>query len=50
MAGILGIPFDKVTQVALIPVAYTRGTQFKAAASKPLQDALHLESGQISVR
>jgi nitroreductase len=44
VAGILDIPFEKVTQVALIPVAYTRGTQFKPAARKPLEDVLHLES------
>ena len=44
VAEIVGIPFQEVTQVALIPVAYTLGTQFKAAARKPLQEVLHLES------
>jgi len=30
-AGILDIPYDKVRQFALIPVAYTHGTDFKPA-------------------
>jgi nitroreductase len=29
VAEVLGIPFDEVTQVALLPVAYTIGTDFK---------------------
>ena len=44
VAAILEIPFEKITQVALIPVAYTIGTKFKAAARKPLEEILHLES------
>ena len=44
VAEILGIPFQTVTQVALVPVAHTRGTQFKAAARKPLHDVIHLEA------
>ena len=44
VAEILGIPFHEVTQVALIPVAYAKGIQFKAAARKPLQEVLHLEA------
>ena len=43
-ADILGIPFEEVTQIALIPVAHTLGAKFRAAARKPLQGALHLES------
>jgi nitroreductase len=34
-AGLLGIP-DTVTQVALIPVAYTKGTDFKPAVRRPV--------------
>ena len=30
-AAVLSIPFDDVQQVALLPVAYTKGTDFKAA-------------------
>ena len=41
-AELLGIPFAQVTQVALIPVAYTRGTDFKPARRKPLDDVLHI--------
>ena len=44
VAAILEIPFEKITQVALIPVAYTIGTKFKTAARKPLKEVLHLES------
>ncbi len=40
-AEILGIPYDKVMQTALIPVAYTIGTEFKPAARKPLDTMVH---------
>jgi len=40
-AQVLGIPYDKVTQAALIPVAYTRGTDFKPGPRKPLESVLH---------
>lgn len=39
MAALLGIP-DGVTQCALIPVAYTIGTDFHPAARRPLQDVV----------
>ncbi len=42
-AEILGIPYDTVTQAALIPVAYTVGTDFKPAARKDLDQVLHWE-------
>jgi nitroreductase len=42
-AEILGIPYDKVMQAALIPVAYTIGTEFKPAARKPLDTMVHWE-------
>jgi nitroreductase len=41
-ADVLGIPYDKVTQVGLIPVAYTIGTEFKPAPRKPLADVVHM--------
>ena len=31
MADLLGIPFTEVTQAGLFPVAYTIGTEFRAA-------------------
>jgi nitroreductase len=41
-AEVLGIPFAKVTQAALIPVAYTLGgTDFKPAARVPLESIVH---------
>jgi nitroreductase len=40
-AEILGIPFDQVMQAALIPVAYTVGTDFKPAARHPLDTMVH---------
>jgi len=40
-AEVLGIPYEKVTQAALIPVAYTLGTDFKPASRMPLDTVLH---------
>jgi nitroreductase len=40
-AEILGIPFDTVMQAALIPVAYTIGTDFRPAARRPLDTLVH---------
>ena len=43
-AEILGIPYERVTQVALIPVAYTRGTEFKPARRRDLDKVLHVDA------
>jgi len=43
-AEVVGIPHDTVSQVALIPVAYTKGTDFKPAPRKPVTDVLHVDS------
>jgi nitroreductase len=40
-ATVLGIPYDKVTQAAMIPVAYTIGDDFSPAARQPLDTILH---------
>jgi nitroreductase len=40
-AEILGIPYDEVTQVALLPVAYTLGTDFKPGRRQPLDSMVH---------
>jgi nitroreductase len=40
-AEVLGIPYEQVTQAALIPMAYTLGTDFKPAPRKPLESVLH---------
>lgn len=41
-AELLGIP-DDVMQVALLPVAYTKGTDFKAAERRPPQHICHVD-------
>ena len=40
-AELLGIPYDEVMQAALIPVAYTVGTEFKPAKRAPLETFVH---------
>ena len=42
-AEILDIPYDKVTQVALIATAWSKGTDFKKSWRKPVDDILHLD-------
>jgi nitroreductase len=42
-AELLGLPFAEVTQVGLIPVAYTKGTDFKPAARVGATDRTHWE-------
>jgi nitroreductase len=41
VADILGIPYDKVSQGGLFPIAYTLGTDFKPAKREPLANVLH---------
>jgi nitroreductase len=43
-AEILGIPYDEVTQVALIPVAYTKGTDFRPGKRKSLDTMVHWDA------
>ncbi len=40
-AEVLGIPYEHVTQVALTPVAYTLGTDFKPAPRVPMEAIVH---------
>jgi nitroreductase len=40
-AALLGIPYDEMMQVALIPVAYTVGTDFRPGPRRPLADVVH---------
>ncbi|MCC6225862.1 MAG: nitroreductase family protein [Microthrixaceae bacterium] len=40
-AEVLGIPYDRCSQVALLPVAYTVGTEFHPARRAPLDSVLH---------
>lgn len=43
IAELLGIPFEQFMQVALIPVAYTRGTNFKRAYRPPVSTVMHFD-------
>jgi nitroreductase len=43
-AAILGVPYEDVTQAALIPLAYTIGTDFKLARRDPLETMVHWDS------
>ncbi|MBK9180346.1 MAG: nitroreductase family protein [Acidimicrobiales bacterium] len=43
-AELLGIPFETTMQTALIPVAHTRGTDFKPAPRVPLDRVVHWDS------
>ncbi len=40
-AAILGIPYERIMQVALIPVAYTQGTSFRPAPRRPSAEIMH---------
>ena len=42
VAALLGIPED-FAQVALIPIAYTQGTNFKVAPRKDLASVMHTD-------
>lgn len=44
VAELLGIPYDEVMQVALIPCAYTRGTDFRPARRQPLEKVTHVDA------
>jgi nitroreductase len=43
-AELLGIPYDDVTQAALLPVAYTIGTDFRPAKRRPVEEITHWNS------
>lgn len=43
-AELLGIPSAEYMQTALLPVAYTKGTDFKPAHREPLDTVLHWDS------
>lgn len=46
-ADILGIPYEKVTQTALLPVAHTLGgTDFKPAKREPVERVINWDSWQ----
>ena len=43
-AEILGIPYDKFTQVALVPTAWSIGSEFKVSLRKSVDDVLHVDA------
>ncbi len=44
IADLLGIPYDNYMQVALIPIAYTLGTEFKPAYRPPVETVMHINN------
>jgi nitroreductase len=42
-ANVLGLPYAEVMQACLIPVAYTKGTEFKPGRREPLHTVVHWE-------
>ena len=43
-ADVVGIPYDKVTQVLLTPVAFTKGTDFKPATRPAPESIMHVDT------
>jgi nitroreductase len=43
-AELLGIPYEQVTQVALLPTAYYAGESFRQAQRRPLDETLHIDA------
>ena len=43
-AELLGIPYEAVMQAALVPVAYTLGTEFKPGRRAPLETMVHWDT------
>lgn len=43
-AEVLGIPYEQVTQVALIPFAYTLGTDFRPGIREPIERVVHWDA------
>ncbi len=42
IADLIGIPYDDYMQIALIPIAYTKGTSFKPAYRPPVETVMHV--------
>jgi hypothetical protein len=41
VADVLGVPFDEITQAALLPVAYFTGETFQRVQRVPLDNMVH---------
>lgn len=48
-AELLGIP-DHMSQAGLLPVAYTKGTDFKAASRAPVEEITYLDTYKNPIR
>jgi nitroreductase len=44
IAELLGIPYEKCTQTCLLPVGWTKGTDFKPAARKDADQVIHWDT------
>ncbi len=44
VAALVGIPYETVTQVALVPVAHTIGDDFQPARRRPVDDVVHWDT------
>jgi nitroreductase len=44
VAELLKIPYEQYMQVALIPLAYTKGTDFKPAYRPPVEGVMHIDT------
>ncbi|MFK7731761.1 MAG: nitroreductase family protein [Pseudomonadales bacterium] len=44
IAELLGIPYDRYMQVAMIPIAYTKGTNFKPAYRPDVESVMHFNN------
>ena len=42
-AELLGIPYERITQVALLPTAWFTGAAFRPSLRRPLQEVLHVD-------
>lgn len=42
-AGVLGIPYEQITQVCLLPIAYFTGSNFRAANRRPMHEVVFWE-------
>ncbi len=44
IAALLDVPYEQFMQVALIPIGYTKGTDFKPAYRPPVGTVMHVDS------
>jgi len=44
VAELIGIPYDSIAQVALVPVAYYTGETFQPSPRLPLEAVLHIDT------